>query len=144
MGLEWISLFFFVSFRFFSFPCRFFGSACLPVRFFFVFLRFFRFFFVFFFFVFLRFSSFQENLVFSAHLQAVVVDGPPIIGYGENCKKAQKREFRSDPVYTNPVRNFPIQNKLQEDVNGEKRTVKKYGGFLVPIFHGLRRVFHGL
>ena len=32
----------------------------------------------------------------------------------------------------------------QEDVNGEKLTVKKYCGFLVPIFHGLRRVFHGL
>ena len=28
-----------------------------------------------------------------------------------------------------------------EDVNGEKLTVKKYGGFLVPIFHGLRRSF---
>ena len=34
--------------------------------------------------------------------------------------------------------------KNHEDVNGEKLTVKKYGGFLVPIFHGLRRVFHGL
>ena len=38
----------------------------------------------------------------------------------------------------------PRQTKPHEDVNGEKVTVKKYGGFLVPIFHGLRRVFHGL
>ena len=31
----------------------------------------------------------------------------------------------------------------QEDANGEKLTMKN-GGFLVLIFHGLRRVFHGL
>ena len=44
--------------------------------------------------------------MFSAHLQAVAVDGSAIFGHGENYKKLQKREFRSDPVYTNPVRNF--------------------------------------
>ena len=41
---------------------------------------------------------------------------------------------------------MPLQAETllsQEDVNGEKLTVKN-GGFLVPIFHGLRRLFHGL
>ena len=42
-----------------------------------------------------------------AHLQAVAVDGPSVFGHGENRKKLQNREFRSDPVYTNPVGNFP-------------------------------------
>ena len=67
---------------------------------------------MFFRFVFLRFlfshfssfSSFQENL---AHFQAVAVDCPSGFGHGENCKTLQRREFASDPVYTNPVRNFP-------------------------------------
>ena len=39
---------------------------------------------------------------------------------------------------------IPSVSLVHEDVNGENLTVKKYGGFLVPIFHGLRRVFHGL
>ena len=37
-----------------------------------------------FFFLFLRFSSFEENLVFSAHLHAVAVEGPSFFSHGEN------------------------------------------------------------
>ena len=37
-----------------------------------------------------------------------------------------------------------ILSNTQEDVNGEKLTVKKWWIFGVPIFHGLRRAFHGL
>ena len=39
---------------------------------------------------------------------------------------------------------FWYRKKSQEDVNGEKLTVKKYGGFWCRFLHGLRRVFHGL
>ena len=72
-----------------------------------VFLCFSLFFFVFFH-IFVSFYSFQEILVFSAHFQAVAVDCPSVFGYGETAKtRKKKREFRSDPVYTNSVRNFP-------------------------------------
>ena len=85
---------------------------------FFCVFSFFRFSLLFFFFVFRCFSlffvvflcfsfSFQEISVFSAYFQAVAVDCPSVFGYGETAKTLQKREFRSDPVYTNPGRNFP-------------------------------------
>ena len=33
---------------------------------------------------------------------------------------------------------------IQEDANGEKLTMKKWWIFGADLFHGLRRVFHGL
>ena len=66
------------------------------------------------FFRFLGFSHFfsflfasGEDSVFSANFQAVAVYCPSVFGHGENCKKLEEGEFRSDPVYTDPVRNLP-------------------------------------
>ena len=93
--LVFCALFLFVSFCFLLFI---FGFC----RYCFVFPFFVAFFFV-------SFLSFQEILVFSQflHISRHAVDCPSVFGHGENCKNLQKREFRSDPVYTNPVRNFP-------------------------------------
>ena len=108
--------FFFVFFLFFLSPCTFF------VFFFVVFFVSFFFrcssnLFVFFVFrvfrVFLRFSSFEENLVFSAHLQAVAVDGPSVFSHGENCKKLQKGNFA--PTLTTPT---PLETFRFHQTNG--------------------------
>ena len=80
---------------------------CVLRSFFFIFVLFFR---LFPFSAFLRFFffySFQKILVFSAHFQAVAADCPSVFQLRGNCKNPKKRKFRSDPVYTNPVRNFP-------------------------------------
>ena len=103
MGLEWISLFF-------AFLCRVCICLCFCALFFIIVFAFLLFplFFVFFFLCFshLHFFLFQENLVSSAHFKAVTVDRPSAFGYGETAKTPRKRKFCSDPVYTNPVRNF--------------------------------------
>ena len=76
-------------------------------------------------------------------------------GGGKTYRKAKPREdglsetiFRDLPKAVSEAvsrgKFWVFLRDFQEDVNGEKRTVKKYGGFLVPIFHGLCRVFHGL
>ena len=112
MGLEWFLFFAFLCrvcillvFLHSFFSCLFFALFLFPLIFFFVFLRLFLFFVFLCFFV--SFYSSQESLVFSAHFQAVAVDCLSVFGYGETAKTPRKREFRSDPVYTNPVRNFP-------------------------------------
>ena len=74
--------------------------------------RFSLFFFVFC--IFVSFYSFQEIWVFSAHFQAAAVDCPSVFGYGKTAKTRKKKEFRSDPVYTDSVRNFPSDAPFQD------------------------------
>ena len=67
--------------------------------------------------------------MFSTHFQAVAVDCPSVF-HCENCKKLPKREFRSDPVYTSPVRNFPndgasVQQNLPPPRLGEAKVPRK-------------------
>ena len=68
-----------------------------------------------------QFSSFQENLVFSAHFLTVAVDCASFFGHGEKWKNCKKAKFCSNPVYTNPVRNFP-------NSDGESTTDLGVGG----------------
>ena len=42
------------------------------------------------------------------------------------------------------INSSEIGISIQEDVNGEKLTVKKNCGFLVPIFSRFTPIFHGL
>ena len=128
-------------FRFFSLLCLHFACVFFALFFFRFFFSFFfvfvfrlclspcSFFSLFFFFAFFIFSSFPENLVLSAHLQAVAVDGPSVFGHGENCKELQKGEFRSDPVYTNPVRSFPTTPE-----NHPPNTLSEQFAQIVPHF----------
>ena len=103
MGLEWISflLRFSVLFAFclcfsaLSFPFLFYFSAFFLFPLFFVFLCFSLFLLVTKdFSVFCTFPGSCCRLSLSLRLRG-------------NCKNPKKRKFRSDPVYTNPVRNFP-------------------------------------
>ena len=94
-----VNLLFCVSLSYLHFACVF--------ALFFVFVCVFRISFFPLFFVFLSFHTFLEILVFSARFQAVAVDYPSVFGYEETAKTRKKREFRSDPIYTNPIRNFP-------------------------------------
>ena len=65
------------------------------------------------------------------------------------CSEQSTRDGTPEPGARSPLGkgewdSLSEKDLYQEDANGEKLTVKKYGGFLVPIFHGLRGVFHGL
>ena len=44
--------------------------------------------------------------------------------------------YRSDSI--------AISRDIQQDVNGEKQTMKKWWIFGADLFHGLRRALHGL
>ena len=125
--------------------------------FFFFVLRFFVFSLVFIWFLHFSSSLFwaQEILVFSAHFQVVAVDCPSSSATGKTAKKLQQKEFRSDPVYTNPVGNFPsnapfaklrpndpsygLTNDTREDPTMEssrpmtKKNPPKYFDVMLPI-----------
>ena len=73
-------------------------------------------------FFFFSFFLVWETLVFSAHFSAVAVDCASVFCHRDNSKKMQKREFRSDPVYTNPVKNFLI--KVGQRLMGETKWEK--------------------
>ena len=99
MGLEWISCV--------SLSCLHF--ACVLALF--LFFRFFRrssFFFVFF--AFLCFSLFlfvSEDFSVFCTFPGSCCRLSLSLRLRGNCKNPKKRKFRSDPAYTNPVRNFP-------------------------------------
>ena len=113
-------LFFSLSFDFLVFYRFFFGGGGLFFMFF-VFFRFFGallvslFFLVLFFFLFCllfcflffhRFSSSQENLVLSAHLQADAVDGPCLRPRGKLQKTVKKGNFAPTPSTPTPLETF--------------------------------------
>ena len=86
-------------FSFFCFFFHFFGSACLPVRFF-------SFFLVSLFFSSSFFVLFFLRLILHICRQLLSMV-PQLSATGKTAKNCKKGEFRSDPVYTDPVRNFP-------------------------------------
>ena len=105
-------------FRYFSFFWGW-GSACLLVSFCIFSLFFLCFSFVFlFFFVFLCFRRMSCVLHISRQLLSIV---PQSSATRKAAKNLQKGEFRSKPVYTNPVRNFPKRDSHRNRKSIEKR-----------------------
>ena len=100
-----------MNFLFFAFLCRVCILLVLLRSFFFIVVLFFHLFlflrFSLFFFVFLCFLLVSKDFSVFCTFPGSCCRLSLSLRLRGNCKNPKKRKFRSEPVYTNPVRNFP-------------------------------------
>ena len=65
--------------------------------------------------------------MFSAHLQAVAVDGPSVFSHGENCKKTAKKGISLRPRQHQPRQKLSEQKPLVWGITGDSFWAPRFG-----------------